>query len=109
MKGQKKYIFTKNGKKAILNKIVQAEEGFENTHVKFIGTKRFGLDGRVSYTGLGTNNKRGGNLGAKEIKIGIPHRGRLNVLANVMENPSKQYLVNFLVNQLVQAKILREM
>ena len=42
--------------------------------------------------------KRGGNLGAKEIKIGMPHRGRLNVLANVMENLSEQFLVNFLAN-----------
>ena len=77
--------FTENGKKAILNKIIQAE-GFEKyLHVKFVGTKRFGLDGgEALIPALEQIIKRGGNLGAKEIKIGMPHRGRLNVLANVM-------------------------
>ena len=70
---------------SILNKIIQAE-GFEKyLHVKFVGTKRFGLDGgEALIPALEQIIKRGGNLGAKEIKIGMPHRGRLNVLANVM-------------------------
>ena len=82
---EKNITFTENGKKAILNKIIQAE-GFEKyLHVKFVGTKRFGLDGGESLIpALEQIIKRGGNLGAKEIKIGMPHRGRLNVLANVM-------------------------
>ena len=82
---EKKISFTENGKRAILNKIVQAE-GFEKyLHVKFVGTKRFGLDGgEALIPALEQIIKRGGNLGAKEIKIGMPHRGRLNVLANVM-------------------------
>jgi 2-oxoglutarate dehydrogenase E1 component len=82
---EKKISFTTNGKKAILNKIIEAE-GFEKyLHIKFVGTKRFGLDGGESLIpALEQIIKRGGNLGAKEIKIGMPHRGRLNVLANVM-------------------------
>ena len=82
---EKDITFTENGKKAILNKIIQAE-GFEKyLHVKFVGTKRFGLDGgEALIPALEQIIKRGGNLGAKEIKIGMPHRGRLNVLANVM-------------------------
>ena len=82
---EKKISFTENGKKAILNKIIEAE-GFEKyLHVKFVGTKRFGLDGGESLIpALEQIIKKGGNLGAKEIKIGMPHRGRLNVLANVM-------------------------
>ena len=45
---EKKISFTENGKKAILNKMVQAE-GFEKyLHVKFVGTKRFGWDGGES-------------------------------------------------------------
>ena len=82
---EKDITFTENGKKAILNKIIQAE-GFEKyLHIKFVGTKRFGLDGgEALIPALEQIIKRGGNLGAKEIKIGMPHRGRLNVLANVM-------------------------
>jgi 2-oxoglutarate dehydrogenase E1 component len=93
---EKDITFTKNGKKAILNKIIQAE-GFEKyLHVKFVGTKRFGLDGGESLIpALEQIIKRGGNLGAKEIKIGMPHRGRLNVLANVMSKPFKAIFNEF--------------
>ena len=93
---EKKISFTKNGKKAILNKIIQAE-GFEKyLHVKFVGTKRFGLDGGESLIpALEQIIKKGGNLGAKEIKIGMPHRGRLNVLANVMGKPFKAIFSEF--------------
>ena len=93
---EKDITFTNNGKKAILNKIIQAE-GFEKyLHVKFVGTKRFGLDGGESLIpALEQIIKRGGNLGAKEIKIGMPHRGRLNVLANVMGKPFKAIFSEF--------------
>ena len=93
---EKNITFTENGKKAILNKIIQAE-GFEKyLHVKFVGTKRFGLDGGESLIpALEQIIKRGGNLGAKEIKIGMPHRGRLNVLANVMGKPFKAIFSEF--------------
>ncbi|MDC0477039.1 2-oxoglutarate dehydrogenase E1 component, partial [Pelagibacteraceae bacterium] len=93
---EKKISFTENGKKAILNKIIQAE-GFEKyLHIKFVGTKRFGLDGgEALIPALEQIIKRGGNLGAKEIKIGMPHRGRLNVLANVMGKPFKAIFSEF--------------
>ena len=93
---EKNISFTKNGKKAILNKIIEAE-GFEKyLHLKFVGTKRFGLDGGESLIpALEQIIKKGGNLGAKEIKIGMPHRGRLNVLANVMGKPYKQIFSEF--------------
>ncbi len=88
--------FTINGKKAILNKIVQAE-GFEKFLAKkFVGTKRFGLDGAESLIpALEQIIKRGGQLGAKEIKIGMPHRGRLNVLANVLQKSYKRIFNEF--------------
>ena len=93
---EKEITFTSNGKKAIFNKIIQAE-GFEKyLHVKFVGTKRFGLDGGESLIpALEQIIKRGGNLGAKEIKIGMPHRGRLNVLANVMGKSYRAILSEF--------------
>ena len=93
---EKDIKFTENGKRAILNKMVEAE-GFEKyLAVKFVGTKRFGLDGGESLIpALEQIIKRGGNLGAKEIKIGMPHRGRLNVLANVMGKPYKAIFSEF--------------
>ncbi len=93
---EKNINFTDNGKKAILNKIIESE-GFEKyLQVKFVGTKRFGLDGGESLIpALEQIIKRGGNLGVKEIKIGMPHRGRLNVLANVMGKPYKAIFNEF--------------
>ncbi len=81
----KEIAFTRMGRKAILNKLVEAE-GFEKfLHVKYMGTKRFGLDGAESLIpAMEQIIKRGGALGVKEIIIGMPHRGRLSVLANVM-------------------------
>jgi 2-oxoglutarate dehydrogenase E1 component len=84
----KEITFTKEGKKAILNKLIESE-GFENfLNVKYTGTKRFGLDGGESMIpALEQIIKRGGNLGLKDIVLGMAHRGRLNVLANVMSKP----------------------
>ena len=93
---EKDIRFTENGKKAILNKMIQAEGLEKYLHIKFVGTKRFGLDGgEALIPALEQIIKRGGNLGAKEIKIGMPHRGRLNVLANVMGKPYKAIFSEF--------------
>ena len=82
--------FTPEGKKAILNKLVEAE-GFERfIDVKYTGTKRFGLDGGESLIpALEQIIKRGGQLGINEIVLGMAHRGRLNVLAQVMGKPHR--------------------
>ena len=107
---EKDINFTDNGKRAILNKIIEAE-GFEKyLQVKFVGTKRFGLDGGESLVpALEQIIKRGGNLGVKEIKIGMPHRGRLNVLANVMGKPYKAIFSEFFGKVFLLLKILKEM
>ena len=88
--------FTINGKKAILNKLIQAE-GFEKfLAIKFVGTKRFGLDGgEALIPALEQIIKRGGHLGFKEVKIGQPHRGRLNILANVLQKSYKRMFNEF--------------
>ncbi len=97
--------FTENGKKAILNKLVEAE-GFEKfLHVKFVGTKRFGLDGGESLIpALEQIIKRGGHLGVKEVKIGMPHRGRLNVLGNMMQKPFKAIFKEFFGQNITSKK-----
>lgn len=84
----KEITFTKDGKVAILKKLIEAE-GFERfLHRRFPGTKRFGLDGGESMVpALEQIIKRGGAMGVQDIVVGMPHRGRLNVLAAVMGKP----------------------
>jgi 2-oxoglutarate dehydrogenase E1 component len=88
--------FTKNGKEAILNKLIQAE-GFEKfLATKYVGTKRFGLDGAESLIpALEQIIKIGGQSQIKEVKIGMSHRGRLNVLANVLQKSYKRIFNEF--------------
>ncbi len=88
--------FTEMGKKAIFQKLVEAE-GFEQfLDVKYKGTKRFGLDGGESLIpALEQIIKRGGQLGLKEIVLGMAHRGRLNVLTNVMAKPFRAVFHEF--------------
>ena len=92
----KEIAFTREGRKAILNKLVEAE-GFEKfLHVKYMGTKRFGLDGAEALIpAMEQIIKRGGSLGITEIVIGMPHRGRLSVLANVMAKPYRAIFNEF--------------
>ncbi|RNF35468.1 2-oxoglutarate dehydrogenase E1 component [Paracoccus methylarcula] len=92
----KEIQFTKNGRRAILNKLVEAE-GFEKfLHVKYMGTKRFGLDGgEALIPAMEQIIKRGGALGVQEIVIGMPHRGRLSVLANVLSKPYRAIFHEF--------------
>ena len=95
-KGENQIKFTNTGKKGILNKLIQAE-GFEKfLAVKFVGTKRFGIDGGESLIpALEQIIKRGGQLNVKEVKIGMPHRGRLNVLANLLQKSYKRMFNEF--------------
>ncbi|MGB5077552.1 MAG: 2-oxoglutarate dehydrogenase E1 component [Sphingorhabdus sp.] len=80
--------FTPEGKKAILGKVIEAEQYEKFLGRKYVGTKRFGLDGgEAMIPALEAVIKYGGSLGVREIVYGMPHRGRLNVLANVMAKP----------------------
>jgi 2-oxoglutarate dehydrogenase E1 component len=92
----KEVAFTREGRKAILNKMVEAE-GFEKfLHVKYMGTKRFGLDGGESLIpAMEQIIKRGGAMGVREVVFGMPHRGRLSVLANVMQKPYRAIFNEF--------------
>ncbi len=80
--------FTDEGKRAILERLTAAEVFEKFLNKKYTGTKRFGLDGgEAMIPALEQILKRGGQLGLKEVVIGMPHRGRLNVLANFMGKP----------------------
>ena len=88
--------FTLEGKKAILNKLMEAEIFEKFCGVRFLGTKRFGVDGgEAMVPALEQIIKRGGHLGIKDIVLGMAHRGRLNVLANVMAKPYRQIFHEF--------------
>ncbi|TRD12348.1 2-oxoglutarate dehydrogenase E1 component [Erythrobacter insulae] len=82
--------FTPEGKKAILAAVLRGEQYEEFLGRKYVGTKRFGLDGGESMIpALEAVIKHGGSDGVREIIYGMAHRGRLNVLANVMAKPYK--------------------
>ena len=96
IEGAARIQFTEQGKRAILSKLIEAEGLEKFLNVKYTGTKRFGLDGGESMIpALEQIIKRGGQLGVREIVIGMPHRGRLNVLANVMAKPYRAIFNEF--------------
>ncbi len=80
--------FTPEGKRAILGAVIRGEEYEKYLAKKYVGTKRFGLDGgEAMIPALEAVIKYGGSLGVREIVYGMAHRGRLNILANVMAKP----------------------
>ena len=93
---QYKPAFTGEGRVKILQQLTHAE-GFERfLHVKYTGTKRFGADGAEALIPLlEAINKRSAQLGVREIVIGMPHRGRLNVLVNIMAKPYRALFSEF--------------
>ncbi len=92
----KEISFTREGKIAILKKLIESE-GFERFLAKrYPGTKRFGLDGaEAAVPAMEQIIKRGGALGVQDIVIGMPHRGRLNVLGAVMAKPYRAIFHEF--------------
>jgi 2-oxoglutarate dehydrogenase E1 component len=97
IEGEEKDIrFTPEGRKAILNKLIEAESFEKFCEVKYTGTKRFGLEGAEAMVpALEQIIKRGGQLGVREIVLGMAHRGRLNVLAQVMSKPHRAIFKEF--------------
>jgi 2-oxoglutarate dehydrogenase E1 component len=89
-------VFTPEGKKSILTKVVQAEQWEKFLARKYVGTKRFGLDGGESMVpALEAVIKYGGQYGVVSMVVGMSHRGRLNVLANVMGKPYRAIFSEF--------------
>ncbi|MBL7489286.1 thiamine pyrophosphate-dependent enzyme, partial [Frankia sp. AgW1.1] len=93
---EKDVRFTTEGQKAILKKLIETETFEKFCDIKYTGTKRFGLDGAESIIpALEQIIKRGGHLGVQEIAMGMAHRGRLNVLANVLSKPLRAIFKEF--------------
>ena len=88
--------FTPEGKQSILAKVIQAEQWEKFLAKKYVGTKRFGLDGgEGAVPALEAVIKYGGQMGVTEIDIGMAHRGRLNILSNVMGKPAQAIFHEF--------------
>ena len=88
--------FSDKGKKTILERLTEADLFESFLHKKFGTLKRFGLDGGESLVPmLEQIFKRGCVLGIEDIVIGMAHRGRLNVLANLMHKPYRQIFAEF--------------
>jgi len=80
--------FTEKGKRAILERLTHAEAFERFLDKKYTGTKRFGIEGaETTIPALEQILKRGSQLGVTEVVLGMAHRGRLNVLANVLGKP----------------------
>src|SRR4029078_10213530 len=88
--------FTPEGKQSTLTKVIHAEQWEKFLARKYVGTKRFGLDGGESAVpALEAVIKYGGQYGVEEIDVGMAHRGRLNILSNVMGKPAKAIFHEF--------------
>ena len=91
--------FTVKGKQAIYERLVDAEEFERYLHKKYTGTKRFGMDGgETVIPAIEQILKRGSQLGLREVVIGMAHRGRLNVLHNIMHKPFRAIISEFMGN-----------
>ncbi|MDA5192744.1 2-oxoglutarate dehydrogenase E1 component [Govanella unica] len=97
IEGREKEIqFTPEGKRAILKKLTEAEAFEQFLARKYVGTKRFGLDGAESLIpAMEAIVKTGGHMGLQEMVLGMPHRGRLNVLVNFLQKPFRAVFHEF--------------
>ncbi len=88
--------FSPEKKRLIFNQLNTAV-GFETfIHKKFVGQKRFSLEGSEALIpGLHAVINKGAELGAEEVVIGMAHRGRLNVLTNILQKPYQNVFKEF--------------
>ncbi|MBK3519338.1 2-oxoglutarate dehydrogenase E1 component [Carboxylicivirga marina] len=88
--------FSPEKKRLIFNQLNTAV-GFESfIHKKFVGQKRFSLEGSETLIpGLHALINKGAELGAEEVVIGMAHRGRLNVMTNILQKPFKNVFKEF--------------
>ena len=95
-RGHNRTLFSPDEKKKIYKHLNEAV-GFEKfIHTKFVGQKRFSLEGaEILVPALNDLVEKGSELGVMEFNIGMAHRGRLNVLANVLKKPMENIFKEF--------------
>lgn len=95
-KSRNSYDFTLEDRKYILRNLTRAVLFEKFIHKKFPGQKRFSLEGAESLIpALDALMEKGTELGVREFIIGMPHRGRLNVLANILKKSYKDIFNEF--------------
>lgn len=88
--------FTKEEKRSILKKVTEAVTFESFLATKFVGQKRFSLEGAESFLpAMNSLMEHGVELGIEDYVIGMAHRGRLNILANIMNKPTKDIFTEF--------------
>jgi 2-oxoglutarate dehydrogenase E1 component len=91
-----KPTFTSDEKKHILDRLTAAEGLERFLHTKYVGQKRFSLEGGESFiASMDEVVQRAGEKGVQEIVIGMAHRGRLNVLVNTLGKMPKDLFAEF--------------
>ncbi|TDP11706.1 2-oxoglutarate dehydrogenase E1 component [Roseateles asaccharophilus] len=95
-KSRSKPAFSAEKKTAILERLTAAEGLERYLHTKYVGQKRFSLEGGESFiAAMDEMIKRAGERGVQEIVIGMAHRGRLNVLVNTLGKMPKDLFAEF--------------
>ncbi|AOR73117.1 2-oxoglutarate dehydrogenase E1 component [Burkholderia stabilis] len=85
-----------DGKKRILERLTAAEGLERYLHVKYVGQKRYSLEGSESFVvAMDELVQRAGVTGVREIVIAMAHRGRLNVLVNILGKATKDLFAEF--------------
>ncbi|MCM0044395.1 MAG: 2-oxoglutarate dehydrogenase E1 component [Burkholderiaceae bacterium] len=88
--------FTREQKKHILDRLTAAEGLERYLHTRYVGQKRFSLEGGESFiASLDEVIQRAGAQGVQEIVIGMAHRGRLNVLVNILGKMPQDLFAEF--------------
>jgi len=88
--------YTEENQKRILQKLTEAESLERYLHTRYVGQKRFSLEGGESLIPcIDELIQRAGTKGVQEIVIGMAHRGRLNVLVNVIGKMPKDLFLEF--------------
>ena len=102
--GQNVPTFEPGERARILEQLTRAEMFERFLHTRFLGQKRFSLEGAETVVPMLDSVIEGGpSLGIKEIVLGMSHRGRLTVLANVLEKPYEAIFSEFADNPLINS------
>ncbi len=99
--------FTRDEKRRMLSRLNEAVVFEKFIHKKFPGQKRFSLEGAESLIpALDAVIEYGANQGAKEFVVGMAHRGRLNVLTNILKKPYRDVFSEFAGKEFDELEVL---